>query len=134
VLLELRQRSQTLDAREAAVTAREATLAAAELRLNARIGELQALQQKLQDLEQARQQREDASWQGLVKLYESMRPRDAATIFNDLDMHVLLGVVDRMKDAKAATILAAMQPDKAREVTTKLAALRTKRAAVAQGN
>ena len=30
--------------------------------------------------------------------------------------------------------LAAMQPDKAREVTTKLAALRTKRAAVAQGN
>jgi len=134
VLLELRQRSQALDARDAAVTAREATLAAAELRLNARVSELQALQQKLQDLEKARQEREDASWQGLVKLYESMKPRDAATIFNDLDMNVLLGVVDRMKDAKAATILAAMQPDKAREVTTRLAALRTKRAAVAQSN
>ena len=79
-------------------------------------------------------QRDDASWVGLVKLYESMKPRDAATIFNDLDMTVLLGVVDRMKDAKAAPVLAAMQPDKARELTTKLAALRTKRAAVAQSN
>jgi len=134
VLLELRRRSEALDGRETAVTAREATLAAAELRLSARVVELQTLQKKLEDLEQAREQREDASWQGLVKLYETMKARDAATIFNDLDMQVLLGVVDRMKDAKAATILAAMQPDKAREVTTKLAALRTKRAAVAQGN
>jgi flagellar motility protein MotE (MotC chaperone) len=134
VLLELRRRRDELDARETAVTAREATLAAAELRLGARVGELETLQKKLEDLEQAREQRDDASWQGLVKLYETMKPRDAATIFNDLDMPVLLGVVDRMKDGKAATVLAAMQPDKAREVTTKLAALRTKRAAVAQGN
>jgi flagellar motility protein MotE (MotC chaperone) len=134
VLLELRQRRQELDVRETAVAARESTLAAAELRLNARVSELESLQHKLEDLEQARQQREDASWQGLVKLYESMKPRDAATIFNDLDMKVLLGVVDRMKDAKAAPVLAAMQPDKARELTAKLAALRTKRAAVAQSN
>jgi flagellar motility protein MotE (MotC chaperone) len=134
VLLELRRRRDELDTRETMVSAREATLAAAELRIGARVGELQALQKKLEDLEQAREQRDDASWDGLVKLYETMKPRDAATIFNDLDMPVLLGVVDRMKDAKAATVLAAMQPDKAREVTTKLSALRTKRAAVTQSN
>jgi flagellar motility protein MotE (MotC chaperone) len=134
VLLELRHRRQELDTRETTVAAREATLAATELRLKARVGELESLQHKLEDLEQARQQREDVSWQGLVKLYESMKPRDAATIFNDLDMKVLLGVVDRMKDAKGAPILAAMQPDRARELTTKLAALRTQRAAVAQSN
>jgi flagellar motility protein MotE (MotC chaperone) len=134
VLLELRRRRDELDAREATVTARETTLAAAELRINARVGELETLQHKLEDLEKAREQRDDASWQGLVKLYETMKPRDAATIFNDLDMPVLLGVMDRMKDSKAALVLAAMQPDKARDVTTKLAALRTKRAAVAQGN
>jgi flagellar motility protein MotE (MotC chaperone) len=134
VLLELRQRRQELDARETAAAAKDATLAAAELRLTARVAELESLQHKLEDLEQARVQRNDASWVGLVKLYESMKPRDAATIFNDLDMTVLLGVADRMKDAKAAPVLAAMQPDKARELTTKLAALRTKRAAVAQSN
>jgi flagellar motility protein MotE (MotC chaperone) len=134
VLLQLRQRRQELDARDTTVTARESTLAAAELRLNARVAELETLQHSLEGLEQAREQRDDASWLGLVKLYESMKPRDAATIFNDLDMKVLLGVVDRMKEAKAAPVLAAMQPDKAREVTTKLAALRTKRAAVSQSN
>ena len=67
------------------------------------------------------------SWRGLVKVYESMKPRDAAVIFNDLDMPVLLQVVDRMKEAKAAPVLAAMQADKARELTTKLADMRTRR-------
>ena len=56
-----------------------------------------------------------------------MKPRDAATIFNDLEMPVLLQVVDRMKDAKAALVLAAMQPDKARDLTAKLAQLRIHR-------
>ena len=127
VLLELRQRRQELDAREATVAARESMLAAAEQKLSARVEELQALQKKLETLEAARQQREDVSWQGLVKLYESMKPRDAATIFNDLDMPVLLQVVDRMKETKAAPVLAAMQPDKARELTAKLADMRTRR-------
>jgi flagellar motility protein MotE (MotC chaperone) len=40
---------------------------------------------------------------------------------------VLLAVVDRMKEARAAPVLAAMHPDKAREVTAELAQLRTRR-------
>jgi flagellar motility protein MotE (MotC chaperone) len=127
VLLELRQRRQELDARDATLTARESVLAAAEQKLSARVGELQALQARLEALEKARKEREDTSWQGLVKTYETMKPRDAATIFNDLDMSVLLQVVDRMKEAKAAPVLAAMQPDKARDLTARLAQMRTQR-------
>jgi flagellar motility protein MotE (MotC chaperone) len=126
VLLELRQRSQQLDARAAALSARESILAAAEQKLEAQAQALTALQKKLQDLEAARGQRDEAGWQGLVKLYENMKPRDAATIFNDLDMPVLLSLVDRMKELKAAPILAAMNPDKARDVTAGLAKLRTR--------
>jgi flagellar motility protein MotE (MotC chaperone) len=55
-----------------------------------------------------------------------MKPRDAATIMNELDLPVLLEVVDRMKEAKAAPILAAMQPDRARQVTAELARQRTR--------
>jgi flagellar motility protein MotE (MotC chaperone) len=127
LLLELRQRRQELDSRETTLTARESMLVAAEQKLSARVGELQSLQKKLEALDAARKEREDAGWQGLVKLYEAMKPRDAATIFNDLDMPVLLQVVDRMKEAKAAAVLAAMQPDKARELTTKIADMRTRR-------
>jgi flagellar motility protein MotE (MotC chaperone) len=127
VLLELRQRRQELDAREATLAARESLLSAAEQKVSARVTELQALQKRLETLEATRQQREDAGWQGLVKVYETMKPRDAATIFNDLDMAVLLQVVDRMKEAKAAPVLAAMQPDKARDLTARLAQMRTRR-------
>lgn len=128
VLLDLRARREQLDAREAALANRESMLAAAEKKLTAQIGELQALQQRLEALDASRTQQETAAWQGLVKVYEDMKPRDAAAIFNDLGMPVLLSVIDRMKETKAAAILAAMVPEKARDVTTQLALKRTGRA------
>jgi flagellar motility protein MotE (MotC chaperone) len=125
LLLDLRQRKKILDQREAALAAREAALDAAERRIAGRVDELKTLEQRLIALDAERKQHQESSWAGLVKLYETMRPRDAATIFNDLDMNVVLPVVDRMKEAKAAAILAAMQPEKARQITTQLAAMRT---------
>jgi len=62
----------------------------------------------------------------LVKTYEAMRPRDAATILNELEAPVLLQVLDRMKEAKAAPILSAMLPDRARAATTGLAQMRSR--------
>ena len=121
VLLELRQRRQELERRDATVAARESVLTAAEQKIAARVEELKTLQTQLASLDAARQQREEANWQGLVKLYETMKPREAAAIFNDLTMSVLLPLIARMKEIKAAPILAAMSPDKARDVTAQLA-------------
>ena len=55
-----------------------------------------------------------------------MKPREAAAIFNDMDMPVLLQVVDRMKEGKTALIFGAMQPDRARLLTSQLAAKRSR--------
>lgn len=126
LLLDLRQRRQALDAREAALGTREQVLGAAEKRLADRVTELQSLQGRLEEMEAARRTRDEANWRGLVKLYESMKPREAAAIMNDLDQPVLLEVFDRMKEAKAAAVLAAMQPERARQVTADLARLRTR--------
>jgi flagellar motility protein MotE (MotC chaperone) len=126
ILLELRQRREQLEAREVTLATREAVLTATERKLSGRVEELQALQKKLEALDASRAQREDAGWQGLVKLYETMKPRDAATIMNELDMQVLLQVLDRMREGKAALILSAMHPDRAREVTDGLAHLRVR--------
>lgn len=121
VLLDLRRRRIDLDGREAALAARENVLAAAEKRLAGRIEELVSLQSRLEGLEKSRQDREEENWRGLVKLYETMKPRDAAAIFNDLDKPVLIALLDRMKESKAAPILSAMQPERARQVTADLA-------------
>ena len=91
-----------------------------------RVNQLEALQTKLQALEGELKARDAANWAGLVKLYEGMRPKDAATIFNSLDKPVLLGILDRMKPAKATPILASMDAEKARQVTSELADMRTR--------
>ena len=127
LLLQLRQRREELEARAATIAQREAVLAATEKKLTTRAEELSSLQRKLEAMEAARQQRDEAGWQGLVKVYESMKPRDAAAIFNDLQMQVLVHVLDRMKESKAAPILAAMNADRAREITAELARLRSSR-------
>ena len=126
LLLELRQRRQDLETREASLAERESVIVAARDKLTARVDELRDLQRKLEALDSERRKQEDSSWQGLVKLYETMKPREAAVIFNDLSMPVLVQVMDRMKDAKAAAVLAAMDPDKARTLTQALAKLRTR--------
>lgn len=125
LLLDLRSRNRELDSQAQSLAAREAAVAAAEKRLATRIDELNSLQKRLESLDAARKAHDDANWKGLVKLYESMKPRDAATIFNDLDLPVLLPVLDRMNDRKAAAILATMQPERARMVTAELAEMRT---------
>lgn len=126
LLQDLRGRRAELDARDAAAQRREAVVAAAEKRLSARLDELTAMQARLEALDGARRERDEANWRGLVKTYETMRPRDAAAIFNDLDQPVLMQVLDRMKEAKAAAVLAAMQPDRARLATTDLAKWRAR--------
>jgi flagellar motility protein MotE (MotC chaperone) len=125
ILLDLRKRRAELEGREAALATREGMLAATEKRLTDRATELADLQRRLEALETARRDRDEESWRGLVKLYETMKPREAAAIFNDLDRPVLLAVLDRMKEAKAAPVLAAMQPERARQITAELAQRRT---------
>jgi len=126
LLLDLRTRRTVLDAREQALANREATQAAAEQHLNERVAQLTALQTRLEQLDQTRRERDEANWRGLVKTYEAMRPRDAAAILNDMDPPVLLQVLDRMKETKAALVLAAMQPDRARTATAALAQSRSR--------
>jgi flagellar motility protein MotE (MotC chaperone) len=126
VLLDLRERREALDARAKELDQRSAELAAADRRLNDRVQQLSALQSRLESLEAEREKHKAENWAGLVKVYEAMKPREAAAIFDSLDMQVLLQVLDRMQERRVAPVLAAMQPDRARLATQLLAEMRTK--------
>ncbi|WP_408639554.1 MotE family protein, partial [Neoroseomonas rubea] len=130
LLEQLRARRAEIEAREQAVAQQEVMLRAAEQRLTRRVEELAALQSRLEALDRGRGEREEAGWRGLVRTYESMRPRDAAAIFNDLEMPVLVEIIDRMSERKAAPVIGAMQPERARLVTTELARHRARRTTV----
>ena len=66
-------------------------------------------------------EKEDAKIHSLVKIYENMKAKDAARIFDEVEMPILLLVIDKMSEKKIAPILAEMEPKKAKQITVMLA-------------
>ncbi len=126
LLSELRVRRQMIEERESELERKRQLISQAERKLIERAEQLSSLQVKLERLEAVRHEHDEENWKGLVKTYETMRPRDAASIMNDLDLPTTLQVLDRMKESKAGMVLAAMTPDRARVVTMELAQMRNK--------
>jgi flagellar motility protein MotE (MotC chaperone) len=121
LLQSLAERRKELDARERAIEQREGLLAAAEHRIESKIDELKTIKAEIEGLIKKYDEQEEQQIAGLVKIYETMKPKDAARIFNELDMDVLLEVFERMKASKTAPVLADMDPIRAKEITTRIA-------------
>lgn len=124
LLQNLSKRRAELDKYEEEVKMKESLLDATELRINKKIDEMKTLQEAVKKILDQYKQQEDTNIKSLVKMYENMKPKSAARIFNETDMPVLLRIIDQMAEKKAAPILAAMDPKKAKEVTIDLAAER----------
>jgi flagellar motility protein MotE (MotC chaperone) len=97
VLTSLSKRRAELDAREQDLAMRANLIAAAEARVDGKIAQLKQLQTSVQALLGQRDDAEQKQIATLVKTYSSMKPKDAARIFNTLDGDVLLEVADQMK-------------------------------------
>jgi len=121
LLQALAQRRSTLDTREESLNQREALLRAAEQKLVDRQKELLAMRSEVKGLLDDLDAKEKRRIGNLVKIYENMKPKGAALIFNELELPVLMSVVERMKVRKLAPIIAAMSPDKARKITRTMA-------------
>ncbi|WP_120496241.1 MotE family protein [Kiloniella sp. EL199] len=121
LLQSLSARREQLETRERDVEQRETLLLAAERRIDEKIAELGKLQNTIEGLIVKHDEQSEKQMLSLVKIYESMKPKDAARIFEELDMIVLLDVVERMKERKTAPILASMNPKRAKAITLELA-------------
>lgn len=118
---DLTRRRGELEKREKELATREALLKAAERNLDQKYKELNDLRTEVKDLLKQQNEEEQARITSLVKVYEGMKAKDAARIFDTLDMDVLLQVMGRMSERKTAPILAAMNAERARSVTIMLA-------------
>jgi len=121
---DLRSRRDALDAREAELEERATLLAATETRLKEQLAELEALRGEIEGLLKQHSAEQDEQMAQLVKIYETMKPKDAARIFDQMDHKTLLDVLERMKTRSSAPILAQMSPETARAVTLSLATRR----------
>lgn len=128
ILQALSERRKQLDERERTIEQREALMKVAEQRIAEKVAELKDMQSKVEAALKkqdgiAKKQESDREEQlkRLVKIYENMKPKEAARIFEQLDDGVLIDVAERMKEVKLAPVLASMEPKRATTVTTELA-------------
>jgi flagellar motility protein MotE (MotC chaperone) len=121
VLTSLSKRRSELDGRERDLDMRENLIAAAEKRVDGKIDSLKQLQSSIQALLVQRDAAEQKQLDALVKTYSSMKPKDAARIFDSLDETVALSVAAQMKPDVLAPIIGAMQSDAAQKLTVRLA-------------
>jgi len=124
LLQKLAERRVEIDARARELESRVALLAAAESRIDRKIQDFKALQATIESLITNYDEQQDAKLLSLVKIYENMKPKDAARIFEELEMDVLLQVAERMKERSLAPIMAKMNPQRARDMTVELNSLR----------
>ncbi|EFO30758.1 hypothetical protein TRICHSKD4_4356 [Roseibium sp. TrichSKD4] len=121
VLESLGKRRQSLNEQEGQLDLREKLLQATEERIDKRVEELKALEERIESALQEKQKQEESELAGLVSMYENMKPKNAARIFNRLSMPVLLKVVRQMKPKKMADILGRMDPEAAERLTVAIA-------------
>lgn len=121
VLESLAERRKELDSRAEGLDTRERLLAAAEKRVEERVAELKEIEARINQQISRQDAEGEERLAGLVSMYETMKPKDAARIFERLDMGVLLDVVKRMQPRKMAAVLAAMDPVVAQDLTVELA-------------
>lgn len=118
---DLSERRETLEEKEKEIMMREALLKAAEQELDQKYKEMTDLRSEIQDLLKQQSEEEQQQLVSLVKIYEGMKAKDAARIFNTLDINVLLEVMGKMSERKSAPIIAAMNPERARTITIMMA-------------
>jgi len=121
ILERLSERRTELDARARDLDMRESLLKAAEKRLEGRINELKELEARVNNAMQAKSEGELARFKNLVMMYENMKAKDAAKIFDRLDLRVLVDVATQLNPRRMSDIMAQMAPEAAERLTIELA-------------
>jgi flagellar motility protein MotE (MotC chaperone) len=121
VLERLQARRQELEARAREIDIRENLIKSAEKRIEGRIEELKATEARIGTASQQKNEAEAARFKGLVIMYESMKPKDAAKVFDRLELSVLFEIASQIAPRKMSDIMGQMQPEAAERLTVELA-------------
>jgi flagellar motility protein MotE (MotC chaperone) len=119
LLERLGERRQEMQLKSKDLDLRERMLEDAERKLEARLNELKTIEQKAETEKSGDQ--DAGSLKNLVIMYEAMKPKDAARVFDRLSHDVLVPVVLQMNPRKMAEVLAVMSPEAAERLTVALA-------------
>jgi len=121
VLERLQDRRQELDTRGRDLEMRENLLKAAEKRVEAKVNELKDVESRVNTAMGNRDKAEADRFKSIVSMYENMKSKDAARIFDRLDLKILVEVSTQINPRKMSEILAQMTSEGAERLTVELA-------------
>lgn len=95
ILQKLAKRREELDIRERTLEQKVGVLKAAEAQIDAKITKLKELERTISDLVGVYNEQERDRLNNLVKIYSTMKPKEAARLFNEMDMSLLVRVFEK---------------------------------------
>jgi len=119
LLEKLKNRRGEIDARDRDLELRDNLIRMSERKLDERIGELRTLEN--QAGQNGAKNDVKTRYRPLVVMYENMKPKEAARVFDRMDVRILIDLIGHMNPRKVSEILAAMDPAAAEKVTVALA-------------
>ena len=121
ILERLQARRQELEQRAREIEIRESLLKSAEKRIEGRVEEVKATEAKISTATGQKAEQDAARFKGIITMYEGMKPKDAAKVFDRLEMSVLYDIASQIAPRKMSDILGLMQPEAAERLTVELA-------------
>ena len=121
ILERLQSRRQELEARAREIDIRESLLKAAERRIDSRVEELKAVESRITTATDQKTETDAARFKGIITMYEGMKPKDAAKVFDRLEMSVLFDIASQIAPRKMSDILGLMAPEAAERLTVEMA-------------
>ena len=121
ILKNLSQKKQIIENKQEEIETKQSALKSTEKRIDDKLVQLKKTQSDVEAYLKKYQQQENLKIKSLVKIYENMRPKDAAKIFDELDNGTLFELISNMREARVAPILANMNPVKAKEISMEFA-------------
>jgi len=120
ILQELAERREALDLRSREIDKKALQLKVSEQEIDKRLKQMEEYEQKLKLLIKEYNEKEREKIASLVKVYASMKPKEAARIFETLDLEVTVALLKEMKPSVSSAILAQISPVKAKAITDKI--------------
>jgi flagellar motility protein MotE (MotC chaperone) len=121
ILERLQSRRLELEARAREIDIRESLLKAAEKRIDTRVEELKAVESRITTATDQKSENDAARFKGIITMYEGMKPKDAAKVFDRLEMSVLFEIASQIAPRKMSDILGLMAPESAERLTVEMA-------------
>ncbi len=116
------KREAELNRREQELRMREETLKKMEEDIQKKFQELSALQKEIQDYRAEKASEKSGRIRSLVRIYETMKPREAANLLENMEEALVVSIISNMNTEAAASILAVMDAKKAAKISQILSA------------